>query len=140
MAATTTDTALIGWATYWSSHDMDQLLSLFTDDCVYEDVTLGIVNHGKGELTAFAHGFFTAFPDFHVELQSHFDTGEWAAVEWVMSGTHEGDLMGTPPTHKRFSLRGASTFELADGKIRRCSDYWDFAIFAKQLGLSVSPS
>ncbi len=135
MAAAATDTAIIGWATHWSSHDVEQLLSLFTDDCVYEDVTLGIVNHGKGELTAFAHGFFTAFPDFHVELHSHFDTGEWAAVEWSMSGTHEGDLMGTAPTHKHFALRGASTFELRDGKIRRCSDYWDFVTFAKQLGL-----
>lgn len=138
MATTTTDRALQDWAAHWSSHDMERLLSLFTDDCIYEDVTLGVVNHGKDELTTFAQGFFTAFPDFHVELRSHLDAGEWAAVEWTMSGTHEGDLMGTPPTHKRFSLRGASTFELRDGKIRRCSDYWDFVTFAKQLGLSVS--
>ena len=43
--------------------------------------------------------------------------------------------MGTPPTHKHFSLWGASVFELAGNKIRRCSDYWDFVTFAKQLGL-----
>lgn len=137
MATTTADTALEGWAEHWSSHDMAQLLSLFTDDCVYEDVTLGIVNHGKGELAAFATGFFTAFPDFHVELLARFDTGAWAGVEWRMSGTHEGDLMGTPPTHRHFSLRGASTFALHGGKIQRCSDYWDFVTFAKQLGLPV---
>src|SRR5947209_19624173 len=99
MATTTVTTALEGWAEHWSLHDMERLLSLFTDDCVYEDVTLGLVNHGKSELAAFATGFFTAFPDFHVELLSHFDAGAWAGVEWRMSGTHEGDLMGTPPTH-----------------------------------------
>jgi steroid delta-isomerase-like uncharacterized protein len=135
MATMTADRALQDWATYWSSHDMDALLSIFTEDCIYEDVTLGVVNHGKAELTAFAHGFFTAFPDFHVELRSRFDAGDWASVEWSMSGTHDGDLMGTPPTHKFFSLRGASTFELQGDKIRRCSDYWDFVTFAKQLGL-----
>ncbi len=135
MATMAADKALQDWAAYWSAHDIEQLLSIFTDDCIYEDVTLGVVNHGKAELTSFARGFFTAFPDFHVELRSHFDTGEWAAVEWSMSGTHEGDLMGTPPTHKFFSLRGMSAFELQGDKIRRCSDYWDFVTFAKQLGL-----
>lgn len=135
MATLAADQALQDWATHWSSHDMKKLLSIFTDDCIYEDVTLGVVNHGKGELTAFAQGFFTAFPDFRVELQSHFDTGEEAAVEWSMSGTHEGNLMGTPPIHRHFSLRGMSAFDLRDGKIRRCSDYWDFVTFARQLGL-----
>ena len=38
------------WAELWSSHNTDALLSLFTEDCVYEDVTFGLVNHGKAEL------------------------------------------------------------------------------------------
>jgi steroid delta-isomerase-like uncharacterized protein len=124
------------WAAYWSSHDMDRLLSIFTDDCVYEDVTLGVVNHGKAELAPFARGFFTAFPDLYVEIRSRFNSGDRAAVEWSMSGTHEGDLMGTPPTQNFFLLRGASAFELQGDKIRRCSDYWDIGTFTKQLGLS----
>src|SRR4051812_25309582 len=77
MATMAADKALQDWAAHWSSHDMDALLGIFTDDCIYEDVTLGVVNHGKAELTAFARGFFTAFPDFHVELRSRFDAGDW---------------------------------------------------------------
>jgi len=38
------------WATTWSSRDPDKVLSLFTDDYVYEDVTFGAINHGKKEL------------------------------------------------------------------------------------------
>lgn len=135
MATINADKALQDWARYWSTHDMPRLLALFTDDCIYEDVTLGVANHGKDELTAFATSFFTAFPDFRVELRSRFDAGDWAGVEWSMSGTHEGELMGTPATHKHFSLRGASIFEMQGERIRRCSDYWDFVAFAKQLGL-----
>jgi len=123
------------WAAYWSSHDMDRLLSIFTDDCIYEDVTLGVVNHGKAELVTFAHGFFSAFPDLYVELRSRSDFGDRATVEWSMSGTHEGELMGTPPTHNFFLLRGMSAFELRGDKIQRCADYWDIGTFAKQLGL-----
>jgi len=57
-------------------------------------------------------------------------------MEWTMSGTHKGDFPGLPATGKRFSsIRGATIVELKDGKIIRCSDYWDAAIFMRQVGL-----
>jgi steroid delta-isomerase-like uncharacterized protein len=130
---------LEAWAADWSSPEkVDHLLSLFTDDCTYEDVTLGVVNHGKAELKAFAEGIFASFPDFKVELIAPFVAGEWAGMEWIMSGTHERDLPGMPATNKRFSIRAASILELEAGKIKRCSDYWDLATFLKQVGLMAS--
>jgi len=114
------------------------LLSLFSDDCIYEDVTFGVVNHGKAELKAFADGIFAAFPDFRIEQTARFAAGEWAGMEWIISGTHKGDLPGIPATNKRFSIRGASILELESGKIKRCSDYWDLAAFLKQIDLKPS--
>jgi steroid delta-isomerase-like uncharacterized protein len=125
---------LLQWAELWSSHDIDALLSLFTDDCVYEDVTLALVHHGKSELRAFADGFIAACPDLRMELMSQFVSAQWAAMEWVMSGTHDGDLPGLPASHKKFSIRGASVAELDGTRIRRISDYWDLTAFLKQLG------
>ena len=55
------------WIAAWSSYDAEKLLSLYTDDCVYEDVAMGAVNHGKEELRAFYSDTFAAFPDFKVE-------------------------------------------------------------------------
>jgi steroid delta-isomerase-like uncharacterized protein len=118
----------------WSSHDVEKLASCFTDDCVYEDVTLGLVNRGRAELRAFVGDFFAASPDVRFELKSAFVAGNRAAAEWVMSGTHQGDMPGLPATGKRYSVRGASIMELQDGKIRRNSDYWDMATFLRQLG------
>jgi len=129
------ETTLVGWAGFLSSHDPDRFLSLFTDDCVYEDVALGVVNRGKQELRTFIAGIFSAFPDFHIDLKSQFVAGNWAAMEWIMTGTHEGDLAGMPATHKRFSIRGASVVELNNARMKRISDYWDLATFLKQLGL-----
>jgi steroid delta-isomerase-like uncharacterized protein len=124
------------WGRYWSSHEMDRLLPLFTDDVVYEDVTLGVVNHGKDELRAFGEAFFAGFPDTTFELTSRFATGTQGGIEWVMRGTHRGDMPGLPAaTGKQVEVRGASILDFADGKIRRCSDYWDMATFLKQLGL-----
>jgi steroid delta-isomerase-like uncharacterized protein len=124
------------WATAWSSHDSAKVLALFTDDCVFEDVTFGVVTRGKEELRAFAEGAFAAVPDFKFVLTSRFVAGNRAGMEWVMSGTHKGDFPGLPATGKGFSsVRGATIIELQGGKIRRNSDYWDSATFMRQVGL-----
>jgi steroid delta-isomerase-like uncharacterized protein len=124
------------WATAWSSHDTEKVLALFTDDCVYEDVTFSVINRGKAELGAFANGVFAGVPDFKIELTARFVADTWASMEWVMSGTHKGDFPGMPATGKRFSsVRGASIVELQGSKIRRCSDYWDAATVMRQVGL-----
>jgi steroid delta-isomerase-like uncharacterized protein len=126
--------ALDEWAEGWSNHDMQRVASVFTDDCVYEDVALGVINRGKDELIAFGNGFIAGVPDLSVEVTSRFASGDLAAAEWTMSGTHTGNLPGMPATGKTFSLRGVSTFQLRGKKLIRCSDYWDLATFQKQLG------
>ena len=88
-ARTTQERLLDDWVRHWSSHDLDQLVTLFTDDVVYEDVTMGAVNHGKGELRAFGEGFFAGFPDVSFEMTSRFATGSQGGAEWVMRGTHQ---------------------------------------------------
>jgi steroid delta-isomerase-like uncharacterized protein len=130
--------AIRDWAAHWSAHNMDRLLPLFTQDVVYEDVTLGVVNRGAAELRAFGEKFIAGFPDVTFELRSSFANGTSGSAEWVMRGTHKGNLPGMPATGKRVDVRGASIFEFAGNKIRRCSDYWDIATLLKQVGLMPS--
>jgi steroid delta-isomerase-like uncharacterized protein len=126
------------WAACWSAHDMTRLLQLFTEDVVYEEVAMGVANRGSAELRAFGEGFFSGFPDVTFELQSSFTNGINGGAEWVMRGTHIGDLPAMPATGKRVEVRGASIFEFSGDRIRRCADYWDTATFLKQLGLMPS--
>jgi steroid delta-isomerase-like uncharacterized protein len=136
MATSKLERLLDDWATAWSSHDPEKVLALFTDDCVFEDVPFGVVTRGKEQLRSFANGAFAAVPDFKFELTSRLAGDDWAAIEWVMSGTHKGDFPGMPATGKRFSsVRGSTIFALKAGKIRRESDYWDAATFMRQVGL-----
>jgi steroid delta-isomerase-like uncharacterized protein len=139
MAIADLERMLDDWAMAWSSidnKDPERLLALFADDCVYEDVTLGLVARGKEELRSFVSRAFAAIPDFKYGVTSRFAASQWAVIEWVMSGTHTGDFPGMPATGKRFSsVRGASILELEAGKIRRESVYWDTATFMKQVGL-----
>lgn len=124
------------WAAAWSSHDVHRVAALFTDDCVYEDVTLGIVNRGKEELRAFGSGFLAAVPNLRVEIGCRFTCGALAGIEWTMSGTQTGEFPGLPASGRTFSLRGASICEVRESKLVRCSDYWDMNTFLKQLGFA----
>jgi steroid delta-isomerase-like uncharacterized protein len=139
MATAEVEGMLDEWALAWSSSenkDPERLLALFADDCVFEDVTFGIVARGKDELRRFVNGAFAAVPDFTYGVTRRFATRQWATIEWVMSGIHKGDFPGIPATGKRFSsVRGTSILELEAGKIRRESDYWDAATFMRQVGL-----
>lgn len=126
------------WAAGWSTHDIERVVSLCTDDCIYEDVPMRVVNRGKEELRAFGRQVFDAFPDVKIELTSQFAARDWALLEWVMSGTHKGDLPGMPATDAAFAIRGATAVELKNGRINRNSDYWDIATLLAQIGLMPS--
>jgi steroid delta-isomerase-like uncharacterized protein len=126
------------WAAAWSSSNVEKLLALFTDDVVYEDVTLGAVNHGRDALRDFATAVFAAFDDLKFELKSRVvaSDGKAGAMEWTWRGRQTKDLPGLPATDKPFEVRGAAVVEFADGKISRDSDYWDLVTYMKQVGLT----
>jgi steroid delta-isomerase-like uncharacterized protein len=124
------------WIAAWNSHDPDAVLALFTDDAIYEDVTLGVVNHGSAELRGFAEGFFTAVPDVKFDLVNSSVSGNHGFIEWVSSGTDVG-IYGTG---KQISVRGATIIDLQGDKISRNSDYYDSATILREVGLLPPPS
>jgi len=133
-----------GWVqeetTAWNSGDVEKILSYYTDDCVYEDLAVGRVNHGKEELRTFFKEAYTAFPDFRVELKSFFASGGHLCIEGLMKGTHKGNIPGFPPaTGKTFSVRAAHVCELREGKAFRVTDYYDMASLMRQLGMLPPP-
>ena len=123
-----------GWSEGWSTNEVDRLAEIFTDDCVYEDVTLGLVHHGRAAVQEFRRAYVAVFPDLGVDDITYFADGTSACVSWTMSGTHEGDLPDLPAGGRRFSLRGVSVLTLADGKFASCRDYWDRTTLLHQLG------
>lgn len=119
----------------WNSHDVDKIAFFFTDDCVYEDLAFGVVNRGKKELKDFLKVTFLWSPDLKFELKSFLSAGGRTAVEWVMTGTHAGEVPGIPATGKRFSLRGVAIDEWRGDKISRHTDYYNLVSFLQQVGL-----
>jgi ketosteroid isomerase-like protein len=85
------------WAAAWNSHDLDKIISFYTDDCVLEDNGLGVVCHGKKELVAFCKSSLIDVPDVRFESKSLFNTGNWARARatgpsWKIRSVHADRL------------------------------------------------
>jgi predicted ester cyclase len=58
----------------------------------------------------------TAFPDLHFEIEELVAEGDVVAGRLTMSGTHEGPLMGTPPTGRSVRQEHMHFVRFKDGK------------------------
>ncbi len=81
MAAPNLERMFDDWAMAWTSNDPEKVLALFTDDCVFEDVTFGVVARGKEEICSFAIRASAAVPDFKYGVTRRFATKQWAVME-----------------------------------------------------------
>jgi steroid delta-isomerase-like uncharacterized protein len=125
------------WAEYWGPNHRSDFVSLFADDATYEDVPIGHVwtrQKGLEELYDFNLG---CFPDFSVTLTAVVARETSGAAEWIMTGTHNAELLGIPPTGRRMRVRAASFIEFKSGAILRQTDYWSLPHMLKQLETSV---
>jgi steroid delta-isomerase-like uncharacterized protein len=115
----------------WNAHNADKVASLYTDDVVYEDVPFGLIARGHADLRKMAADFFTSVPDLKLEVVSNKSVGDRGSVEWIFSGTD----VGLYKTGKKFSVRGASVYELRGGKFSGNRDYYDSASIMRQVGI-----
>jgi len=120
----------------WNSHDVNKIVSFFTDDGIYEDVAMGIASKGKTEITKYLNSMYVDFPDMKFEKKSAFGTNDWMGIEIVVSGTHaHSSLPGVPATGKTFSVRAAGIYQIHKGMISRKSVYMNMVTFMQQVGL-----
>lgn len=119
------------WIAAWNSHRPEQMLALFTDDVLYEDVAFGAVNHGKAEVRKFATEEFEGVPDLELKLLRAHIQGGHGTIEWTFSGTDKDVFK----TGKKFSVRGVTVIDLRDGKISRNLDFYDAATIMRQVGV-----
>jgi steroid delta-isomerase-like uncharacterized protein len=120
----------------WNAHDPAAVARCMADDAIYEDVALGRVLHGPAEIAKFVEEATRASSDFRFEEVSLFSAGSDYANEWIMTGTNDREVQGTPATGRSFRVRGASVGKLdSSGRIVENRDYYNLAEMLAQLGI-----
>jgi predicted ester cyclase len=105
-------------------------------------------NHGRGVGAAGMErvykNLYTAFPDFHWEIQALFGEEDWIALKVLNTGTHLGvpdlpvfgGLMhNEKPTGKPVSVLNIHIYQMEDGLIAKHSAVRDDLGMMQQMGL-----
>jgi steroid delta-isomerase-like uncharacterized protein len=107
------------FADAWNRHDLDALMSMMTDDCVFDasagPQVEGQRSEGTHAVRAAYAAVFQAFPDAHWANPRHFIAGNRAVSEWTFTGTRED---GT-----RVEVNGCDLLTFRDGKIAAKNSY-----------------
>lgn len=112
--------------------DLDRLGAVFPHPR-YELIGNNRVYDGLATCTTYLKERAAAFPDYRVELITHYHADDAVIGEVWVSGTHRGGIEGIAPTNKGFRCRMAAFF-LFDGDRLTCSRiYFDHATIARQL-------
>jgi steroid delta-isomerase-like uncharacterized protein len=73
------------------------------------------------------------------EIHGVLAEGDTVARWWTMRGTHEGEFLGLPATHKPFTLTGIDVLRVAGGKIVETWHEEDLLGLLQQLGAVPAP-
>ena len=75
-------------------------------------------------LVEMVQGYREALADLHVTIEHQFAEGDYVATRSTLTGRHEGELMGTPPTGREVSFSMLTISRCRDGKIE---EEWEIA-------------
>jgi steroid delta-isomerase-like uncharacterized protein len=101
------------FADAWNRHDIDALMEMMADDCVFEASAgpqiAGQRSQGKAAVRAAFAAVFDAFPDAHWADPRHFVAGGRGVSEWTFTGTQKDG--------RRVEVNGCDLFTFSGGKI-----------------------
>jgi steroid delta-isomerase-like uncharacterized protein len=107
---------------------------LFGADYVLHDPASTGLPQGPEAMKRFARQHRAAFPNLRVIVVAQMVDGEDIATRWTSRGTHEGVLMGVPPTGRLVTASGVAIDRVHAGKIVESWFQWDALGLLRQLG------
>lgn len=90
--------------------------------------------HGRDEVEAFIQEMRTAFPNMQLSWTDMLADDDVVMVEWSVTGTHEGEFTGIPPTGNEVEQQGMEKLLISDDKVQEAMIYFDTQEMLAQLG------
>ena len=130
-----------GTTARWNAADLAGYIEAFAGDA---DLLLPGFPPGmtRAEYAAAQEGYFTAFPDHHMEAQRTVDMGDgWVMTQALWTGTQTGPYFGAPASDQPVVLRGAILARVDEaGLVTYFHVVFDNLTLMAQMGLLAPPS
>ena len=85
-------------------------------------------------------GLYQDAVDGHWNVQELFSAGDRVVARWTGTGTHQGELMGVPPTGRPIEVDALSVFRISGGQIVEEWTVWDALGLLQQVGAVPAPA
>lgn len=115
----------------WDAHDIDAILSYLPD----EDPP-----YTTEEMQSVAQDWFRGFPDLSHQVKTLVQDGEWVVGRLRLTGTHEGEFMGVPPTGRRIEVDDNIASRVVAGELREHHATADLYTLFTELGVTLPPA
>jgi steroid delta-isomerase-like uncharacterized protein len=87
---------------------------------------------GLEEYRSMMQSSYEGLKDWHFVIDDRFATDDRVVCRWRVSGVHQAEYFGYPPTGKHVEFNGMSLWEFDGGKARRGWIYPDLAAIMAQ--------
>lgn len=91
---------------------------------------------GTAQIVSLYHG---AFSETHITIEDQIAEGEMVVTRWTGRGTHDGELMGVPPSGNRAEVSGISIDRVSGGRIAETWSAHDTLGMMQQIGAIHAP-
>ena len=118
----------------FNSADWDGMCALLADD-VAHDLNQGGRQVGRDAFRAFLARMERSYREKLRDVVVMSGPGGRVAAEYVVDGEYLATDEGLPPARgQRYSLPGGAFFEVAGGRIRRVTNYYNLQDWLRQVG------
>ena len=115
--------------------DIEGFGALMADDFVEHEETPGFPPTKEGVLEFF-RAYRAAFPDLHMDAEDVLASSDKTVARVRATGTHQGELMGLPPTGKHLDVQLIDIMKFDDaGLVRERWGVVDMMSMMQQLGV-----
>jgi steroid delta-isomerase-like uncharacterized protein len=119
----------------FNAHDIDTFGELLAEDFVEHEVSPGLAPTRDGVKQFFKMFIAAFFSDLHWDVEDILVDGDKVVGRVTITGTHDGEFMGMPPTGRSFSVQGIDNVRFgADGLGHEHWGVFDVMGMMQQLG------
>ena len=119
----------------FNTHDVQAASAYFAEAAELRDVAVARPAIGPQQIAAVYARQLDALPDSVVRVDRMVAEGDMVVVEWTLSGTHRGRMLGIPATGKSVSFKGVSMLRYRKNMVVSDTRVWDLAGLLRQIGL-----
>ena len=105
----------------YNQKDYEYVMEIYADDYYEHTETGARCNRDAYHILRTTDSIF---PDLHVEINEILSRDGIVAVRLTFTGTHQGDFVGIPATHKTITFEAMEFFKVVEGRITESWGSW----------------